>query len=117
MAESYHDIGDVYKHKSDLQQALANFQLSLQILQNISGGNHYKVADALHSIGLLYEAEGQVSDAYKTCQQALELRRNSLSADHPKTRESMVTVERLRKAKQSKYASVVSKASTVWSIS
>ena len=64
-AESYHDIGEVYQYKGDLEPALENLRISLEMRHKTLGETHYKVnvADTLHSIGLLDESEEKLGEA------------------------------------------------------
>ena len=55
MANSFNNIGVVYKEKGDLENALVQYQKALEIRTRVFGSDHPSVADSKYNLALLHK--------------------------------------------------------------
>ena len=73
MADSYNNIGVVYRKKGDLENALLQYQRALEIRTRVFGSEHPDVAGSHLNIGAVYNSQGRYEEALVQYQQALEV--------------------------------------------
>ena len=56
MATSFNNIGEVYRKKGDLENALVQHQKALKIRTRVFGSEHPDVAASKENIGLVFKA-------------------------------------------------------------
>ena len=88
VAASFINIGAVYAGKGDLENALVQYQKSLEIQTRVFGSDHPDVAASKENIGLVFEAMGKKSEAKQMFTEAAGIRRKVFGADHPLTKKS-----------------------------
>ena len=72
MADSYNNIGEVYRRKGDLENALLQHQRALEIRTRVFGSEHPDVATSCNNIGAVYLEKGDLENALLQFQRALE---------------------------------------------
>jgi CHAT domain-containing protein len=83
VAESLHNLGELYRFLGQNARAAALFQRSLTIRQAKLDRNHPQIALSLQSLGLLYQRMGQFAEAEPLCRRSLAILETSLGAEHP----------------------------------
>ena len=63
MAASYNNIGVVYKGQGKLDEALVQYQKSLEIKIRVLGHEHADVADSKYNVALLHKKRNEMKKA------------------------------------------------------
>ena len=83
VADSYNNIGNVYRGKGELDKALEYYNKSLTIKLNTLGENHPDVAASYNNIGIVYRNKGELDRALEYYNKSLTIRLNTLAKNHP----------------------------------
>jgi tetratricopeptide (TPR) repeat protein len=67
-------LGSAYGRKGDLENALIQFQKSLEIRTREFASEHPLVAESFNNVGVVYEKQGDLENALVLHQKALEIR-------------------------------------------
>ncbi len=84
-AAVYHNIGNMYHDRGDYDNALVQYQKSLQIKEKVLDTEHPSTAATYHNIGAVYKAKGDSDNALVQYQKALAIREKVLGTEHPDT--------------------------------
>ncbi len=82
LANSYNDVGVIYRKLGNTQKGLEYLKQGLKIRQKLYGGDHYAIADSLHTIGSAYNQHGETEKGLKYAQMALEMNKRLYPGDH-----------------------------------
>jgi len=88
VADSYNNIGVVWKNKGEYDKALDFYQKSLEIKLKTLGGEHPSVADSYNNIGLVWDIKGEYDKALDFQQNCLAIRLKTLGGEHPSVADS-----------------------------
>ena len=82
VANTYNNIGIVYRNKGDLENALLQHQRALEIRTRVYGQEHPDVATSCNNIGIVYKEKGDLENALLQYQRALEIRTRVFGSEH-----------------------------------
>ncbi len=77
------NVGRVHHSRREFDQALAAFQDSLQMREELLGPDSLATSDSLNAVGRAYYARSEYETALTYYERALEIRRRHLGPDHP----------------------------------
>ncbi len=84
-AESYNNIGLIYKKQGDYTKALDYYQKTLDTREKVLGKEHPSTATTYNNIGLTYHSQGDYTKALEYHFKALDIREKVLGKEHPDT--------------------------------
>lgn len=73
IAGTYHDIGNIYRERGYLNQALEYYTSSLELWQQEGNLQRISVSWEIYDIGQIYRDQGQYKEAYEQFERALQL--------------------------------------------
>ena len=82
VADSYHNIADVYSDQGELNKALNYYNKSLSIRLNCFGEDHPDFADSYNNIGNLYKDKCEFDKALNLFNKSLRIRLNFFGENH-----------------------------------
>lgn len=85
IANTYNEIGTVYKQKNDYTNALKWYKKALWIWEKALGTDHPDTAIVYNNIGTVYDDQGEYASALEWHQKALQVKEIALGIDHPLT--------------------------------
>ena len=84
-AESYNNIGLIYKKQGDYTKALDYYQKTLDTREKVLGKEHPSTATTYNNIGLTYHSQGDYTKALEYYFKALDIKEKVLGKEHPDT--------------------------------
>lgn len=84
-ANSYDNIGEVYREKGDYDMALEHQQKALAIREKVLGTKHPDTATSINNIGLVYNEQGDYDKALKYLHKASTIWEQTIGMEHPDT--------------------------------
>ncbi len=84
-ADSYDNIGLVYRNKGDYDKAFEYYNTALAIRKQVLGENHPDTAGSYNNIGGVYYDKGDYDTALEYYNKALDIRKQVLGENHPDT--------------------------------
>jgi len=88
VAAMANNLGFLYRHAGELQEAETNFLRALEIAHSQLGSGHEKTATICSNLGALYLASGHDEQAREMHMMALNTRRDLFGDEHPDTAQS-----------------------------
>ncbi len=76
-------LGNIAHAEGDQEQALASYQASLELREQLLGAEHSEVAIALNNIGVVHWEQGDYPKALAALERALAIHVLSLGSNHP----------------------------------
>jgi CHAT domain-containing protein/Tfp pilus assembly protein PilF len=83
VADSYHNIGVVYKNKGDYDKAIEYYSKSLAARLETQGEKHLKVANNYDGIGVVYRIKGDYNKALEYIYKSLVIKLETQGEMHP----------------------------------
>jgi len=83
VANSYNNIGTVYREQGQYEEALVQYHKSLEIRIWVLGLDSPDVAACYNNIGIVYEKQGKYEEALVQHQKSLEIKLRVLGEDSP----------------------------------
>jgi len=74
-ADTFNQMGLIYKERGDLKNALNNFEFALKLYQEI--GDLENIATSLENIGIIYREKGNLDRALRYHEEALKINRKT----------------------------------------
>ena len=85
MADTYNNIGEMYRSQGHYERALEYNQKSLDIKIKVVGHDHIDVASTYQNIAATYQAQGNEAGAIEMCTKAYRIFLKVLGPDHSRT--------------------------------
>ena len=85
VASSFINIGAVYAGKGDLENALVQYQKSLEIQTRVFGSDHPDVATSYQNLAVVYQRQGNHVQTKEMVTKAYHIFLKVLGPDHPQT--------------------------------
>jgi tetratricopeptide (TPR) repeat protein len=82
-ADTYNNIGEVYRKMGDYLKALSYYETALEIQKQSLPPNHPSLASSCNNIGSVYYSMGDYPKALSSYEKALEIQKQSLPPNHP----------------------------------
>lgn len=73
LAETYNNIGEVYKYQGDYQEALGFYNKSIKLLDGRNNDNSEEIATYYNNIGQIYDSNGDYKKALEYYQKSLNI--------------------------------------------
>ena len=88
MAASYNNIGAVYQKKSDLENALLQYQRALEIRTRVFGSEHPQVADSKYNLASLHKKRRETEKARQLFLECEQTYSAVYGPDHSETQDA-----------------------------
>ena len=85
MAALFYNIGNVYREKGDLENALVQYQKALEIRARVFGSDHPDVATSYQNLAAVYQRQGNHVQTKEMVTKAYHIFLRMLGPDHPQT--------------------------------
>ena len=85
MASSFNNIGEVYRKKGDLENALVQHQKALVIQTRVFGSDHPHVATSYQNLAVVYRSQKNHVQTKEMATKAYHIFLRMLGPDHPQT--------------------------------
>ena len=82
VANTYNNIGIVYRNKGDLENALLQHQRALEIRTRVYGQEHLDVAASYNNIVEVYRQQGRYEEALDYYHRSLDIKVRVLGPEH-----------------------------------
>ena len=102
LALNYINVGEVYFHQKEFQQAMEYYQKALDILQAVYGEEHPYIGIIYKGMGELYDAQGDYAQAKKYYRKALGILKSVLDETSPMIKDIENSLEMLQEKKKAK---------------
>ena len=89
VADTYGNMGIVYRKQGDYERALFHYQNALEIYKKSVGDCHVSVADTKYNKALVYKRQGAIAQARRLFGEAGSIYSDAYGAAHSKTLEAL----------------------------